>query len=120
MTMGAMDATSCPMMGSMNMTSMNGTSGMAGMTGAGMGAMNGTTNMPGMSGMTGMGMSAQGGTMPDLTTADGAFSFLTLNPWWFLGWSLMVLLVLALLVGIVVGTIWLIRRTRPGKPIQSA
>lgn len=108
-TMGSGSTGDCPMMsgdltgmgGMSGMSGMNGMSGMSGMTGmTGMGSM----SMQGMSGMTASGNMLMGSTSTSLWNQ---------NPWFILGWVLLGLVLLAAVAGIVVGTVWLIRRSRP-------
>jgi hypothetical protein len=122
------------MSGMTGMSGMGGMSGMTGMSGMGMG-MSGMGSMSGMSGM-GMGMSGMGsmpgmsgmGSMSGMSSmpvtgmqnvndvlsnnANGNW-FLSLNPWWILGWVVLIGLVVSL---IVVGTVLTIRLV--GKPKQ--
>jgi len=115
MVPGQMQGTTCPMMSGMDMSSMSGMSGMSGMTGMGsMSGMSGTTGMTGMdmSGMTGM------GNMNVMPASPGSILLGGLNPWWLLGWGLLGLLLLAILVGVVIGIVWLVRRSQPAKPVQ--
>ena len=127
----------CPMMsgtmtGSSTMsgatTSMSGMAGMgsmAGMTGvSNMTGMNGTTNITGMNGMSSMtGMQNMSGNQAmgaAQMLGEQQFSLATLNPWWVLGWLVLVLFVLALTIGLIVGVVLLIRGQRRRQPVQAA
>ena len=129
MPMNGAGSASCPMMAGMDMTGMSGTTGMgSGMMGsmAGMSA----TSMPGMnmggSGMamgTGMGSGMMmGGTSMNMNQVETddmpLYNNLVWyrNPWYLLGWLLFGIVSLAFLVALVVGVVWVIRRTRPAPP----
>jgi hypothetical protein len=87
---GGMGTGSCPMMSGMDMT--------------GMGGMSGNSTMLGMD-MTGM----SGYVTQESTSVFN-------NPWMLIGWVLLGLLVIALLVGIVFGIVWLIRYPKQTHP----
>jgi hypothetical protein len=55
--------------------------------------------------------------MPGIVEPDdaGLLAYLQ-NPWLLLGWVLLVLVLLAVLAGIIVGGVWIIRRARPVHP----
>jgi hypothetical protein len=106
----AMDGSmSCPMMDSMgSMGSMSGSS------------MSGTMGMGGtVSGMPMAGGSVAAMPAAGVVTASGQVitatgpSFWNLNPWWMFGWALLGVFVIAVISGIVVGSIWLIRKSKP-------
>ncbi len=106
--MGSTTAGACPMM-----------SGMTGMSGAtGMSGMSGTTGMSGMTNMgsmTGSGMAMNGMGMQGMDS-NAMFVNNNLiwyrNPWVLLGWVVLGLVILAALLGLVLGTLWIIRRSR--------
>lgn len=120
---GQQVVTMTPGYGMMSGTPMPGANGMA-MGGSGcamMGSMSGTTGMTGMSGMAGMsGMSGMSGTM-SMGTLDDQFlltdpaTWLN-NPWTMLGWLLVLVAFLAILVGIVLGVLWIVRHVQPARP----
>jgi hypothetical protein len=124
-----------PMMGgSMTGGSMTGGSMMGGsMMGSPMmgGSMTGGSmmggSMMGQGGMAGMGMQGmqQMGTMPmtGMQTVNDALSagllrswFYSINPWWVLGWMLLIGLALGILALLVVAVILAIRQVRKNKP----
>jgi hypothetical protein len=90
-------AAGCPMMGSMNSTGMNSMGGMG-------------TGMAPIANMAG------GGVYPTQTT----FLQWASNPWWLLGWVLVITMTLVLLGGLVAGVLWIIRQGRPRQPVQPA
>jgi hypothetical protein len=111
-TMYGTAATGCPMMdGSMSGGSMTGMNGMSGMSN-----MSGMNNMSGMGNMTGM----QGINDPLMAQQSG-FSLYYTNPWWLLGWLVLILVFLSLIAGLVVGVFWLVRRIKssPAVPAES-
>jgi hypothetical protein len=97
----------CPMMGSMDMTGM-------GMSGMSMGDMSGAgmNGMSGMQGMSGMNMPGMNGMM-----AYQAVPWYS-NPWWILGWMLVVAAGVAFLFGAVLGIRWIVRIARQAPPVQ--
>jgi hypothetical protein len=131
----AMPGTSGTSMGGMSgmgMSGMSGTnmSGMSGMTmgdmtGMGMGGMSGM-NMGGMAGMnmadmTGMNTGSMAGM--NMAGIDGVgMSFSSLwytNPWWLLGWVILILLAIAILIGALLAVLWIIRRNRPAASAET-
>ena len=109
--------------GMMSGTPMPGANGMA-MSGGGC-AMMGMAGMNGMSGMNGMnGMSGMGGMtgMSGMVDVDDSEVLLNdpstwlNNPWTVLGWLLVLVVLLAILAGIVLGILWIVRRSTPARP----
>lgn len=95
----AMNSAGCAMMGTSGMTGMSGTAGMSGMSG-----------MNSMSGMT----AVAGADESDVLLTDPSTWFN--NPWTLLGWLLVLASVLAILAGIVLGILWIVRRSTPARP----
>lgn len=107
------NANSGCMMGGMNMM-------------GGMGSMGGMSSMGGVGSMTGVGSTVGMPMSGSMQTASGLIipatgtSFWNLNPWWVFGWVLLGLFVIAMLSGIVAGTIWLLRKPKMTKSIPPA
>jgi len=100
-----MDGTSCPMM--------SGTSGMTGMTG--MSGMTGMTDMSSMN-MTGTTSTMDMTAMEDTQVILSDPSTWVNNPWTMLGWLLVLVAFLAIIVGIVLGVVWIVRHVMPARP----
>ena len=96
---GIMGGSGCAMMGNTGMTGMNGMNGASGM-----GGMN-------VSGMGTMGMAS----LDDQVILSDPSTWLN-NPWTILGWLLVLVALLAILAGIVLGILWIIRRSTPPRP----
>jgi hypothetical protein len=104
-----MGGSGCAMMG---MTGMNGAAGMSNMPGM--------SGMPGSSAMSGgMAMSGTGtmnmASLDDQVILSDPATWLN-NPWTLLGWLLVLAAMLAILGGIVLGTLWIVRRSTSTKP----
>ena len=112
MNSGSMAMGTCPMMS--GMSGMGSMSGMSDMTG--MGSMSGMTSMNGMTGGSGMSMMNMSG-MQGMVEED-PYAWLR-NPWLMLGWLLFGLTMLAVLAGIVLGVLWIIRRSSPAGPVAA-
>jgi hypothetical protein len=98
-TMGSMgtsgmDMSGCPMMSGSSMSS----SGM------------GTTGMGDDFSMPGMDISEVSGYVEEDSTS------ILSDPWFLLGWVLLVLVIIAILVGAGLGIAWIVRRSRPTNP----
>jgi hypothetical protein len=113
-----MSSTGMGMMSGMNMGDMPGMgmgcmSGMSSdsMTGMNMGTLSGMSS----DGMSGMNMGNMAGM--NMTGIEGGWmgisSLWYTNPWWLLGWVVLVLLSIAVLVGLVLAVVLVIRRSRP-------
>jgi hypothetical protein len=47
-------------------------------------------------------------------------SIFDVDPWQLVGWLVLGLALLGLIAGLVVGVLWLIRRSRRGQPVQTS
>jgi hypothetical protein len=106
-----MTGSTCPMMsGSSGMTGMTGMTDMTGMTG-----MTGMTDMSSMD-MTGTTSTMNMAAMDDTQVILSDPSTWVNNPWTMLGWLLVLVAFLAILIGIVLGVVWIVRHAMPARP----